>query len=490
VSGCAWNEEEEPVSSGIATFRSLKNEENIMNKSWHLSRRTLLKGVGASVALPWLEGMTWAGDGKPKQPPQRLFCMYIPYGTCTPTDKPEFDIYPTGEDVNFKLSLILASLKPYQKKLSIFKHYSHVRSRNLNAHFAADIWLTGADIRRNYEQQISIDQLVANEVGLETRYPSLVLSSEGGTGTRGATRTVSFNRTGAPVPALNDPRFIFDRLFGEDSATTLEQKQRNIRESRSVLDAVLDSSKSLRLNLGRQDQRKLDAYMTSVREVERRISLAQQWLTVSKPEVNSDDLQLDVSPDVPTAYVDTMLHLSFLALQTDSTRVITYQLGAEQNDKATRFPVTACGLKKDAHNVGHHGEEKGEWDAFRTWETWRAERLAGFVQRMAEAQEGEGSLLDYSMVLYGAGSSSPHDHVNTPNILIGGEKIGLRQGRFYNPKPLAETSGLENRGNRHATYNPDQEQPLSRVFRTMLDCFNIEAEHLNDSKGLLSELRA
>jgi hypothetical protein len=461
-----------------------------MNKSWHLSRRTLLKGVGASMALPWLEGMTWAGDGKRKQPPKRLFCMYIPYGTCTPSDKPEFDIYPTGSGKEFKLSPILASLKPYQKKLSIFKRHSHVRSRNLNAHFAADIWLTGADIRRNYEQQISIDQLIANEVGLETRYPSLVLSSEGGTGTRGATRTVSFNRTGAPVPALNDPRFVFDRLFGEDNATTLEQKQRNIRESRSILDAVLDSSKSLRLNLGRQDQRKLDAYMTSVREVERRIGLAQQWLAVPKPTVDSADLQLDVSPDVPTAYVDTMLHLSFLALQTDCTRVITYQLGAEQNDKATRFPVTACGLKKDAHNVGHHGEEKGEWEAFRTWETWRAVRLAKFVKRMDEAQEGEGSLLDYSMVLYGAGSSSPHDHVNTPNILIGGEKIGLKQGRFYNPELPADALGVKNRANRHSSWDPEQEQPLCRVFRTMLDCFDVEAPHLDNSQGLISELRA
>ncbi len=450
----------------------------------------MLKGVGVSMALPWFEAMSWAGDGKTKTPPKRLFCMYIPYGTCTPQNKPEFDIYPTGSGRDFKLSPILASLGPYQKKMSIFKHHSHVRSRSLNAHFAADIWLTGADIRRSYQQQVSIDQLLAEKIGLQTRYPSLVLSSEGGTGTRGATRTVSFSKSGSPVPALNNPRFVFQRLFAEDSSEALKRNQDGIDEGRSILDAVLESSKDLRRHLGKHDQAKLDEYMTSVREVERRIDVAEQWLNVPKPKVDASDLNLDVSPDVPEAYVDTMLHLTFLALQTDSTRVVTYQMGAEQADKATRFPITACGLKKDAHNVGHHGEEKGEWEAFRTWETWRAERLAKFLKRMDEAREGDGSLLDYSMVLYGAGSSSPHDHVNTPNILLGGEKIGLRQGRFYNPEPSANSKGIENRANRHSTWDPEREQPLCRVFRTMLDCFDVEAPHLTDSRGLVSELRA
>ncbi len=196
-----------------------------MKKSWMQSRRTFLRGAGVALAIPHLEAMVQA-DGRPLTArPRRMFCIFFPDGVSLPPKPEQRDLYwfPTGKGRDYELSKSLSPLQPHKDNLTVIGGIEHPTSRGLQGHNAADIWLTGADIRRGYENSISVDQVASRALAGQTRFPSLVLSTEGGTGPRTRTATMSFGLTGLPIPAQNRPRLIFERLFVSEDATSTQR---------------------------------------------------------------------------------------------------------------------------------------------------------------------------------------------------------------------------------------------------------------------------
>jgi len=439
-------------------------------KSWQFDRRTYLKGAGVSLALPLLNGMSFATEKT--DPPGRMCCVYFPFGVATPkedSDKRDWGWFPRGEGREYELTNPLQPLAPLREDLTILGGLSHPTGRKMGGHDTGDIFLTGASFKgTQYENSISLDQYAARQIGQQTRFPSLVMSSDGGVGEPTRSTTLSFTRKGRPIPALASPRQIFNRLFGEDEAT--ETQRRRLENSASILDLVLEHSRSLKQQLGQQDRVKLDDYLASVRQVEQQVEQSQRWLDIPKPEVDASTLALDSDPKAPRDYLRTMFDLIFLALRTDSTRMATYMLGqvAGATTIANAFP--ACiGLKGNWHGLAHAGaSDKGAEDLGR-FDQFLAENFAYFLQRLKATPEGDGNMLDRTLVLYGSSNSRTHQNQNYPLVLAGGGKLGLSHGQFLR-------------------FGADT--PLSNLFVTMLDRLNLRVDAFADSTGEISELLA
>ena len=284
----------------------------------------------------------------------------FPLGNCEPTRglKCHWNWFPQGSGRDYRFNKSLAPLEPLRPELSVLGGLSHPNGRNMGGHDTADTWLTAAELKEGHlENTVSIDQLAAMRFGSQTRYPSLVLSSDGGVGEPTRSSTLSFSRTGQPVPAQHRPRQVFDRLFGVDPRSLRTQRS-SLDRSRSMLDLVLDDSRSLQARLGDQDRRKLDEYLASVRQIEQRVGRSQQWLEVPKPAVDASGLHLSADDTTPGELIQTMYDLIYLAFQTDSTRIATYQLGnmngatsALESTVAPRLQAT-CHCAQRAHGRG------------------------------------------------------------------------------------------------------------------------------------------
>ncbi len=441
-------------------------------RPWHLSRRTFLHGSGVSLALPFLECM--ASDATQGVPPKRFCAIYFPYGIVQRregTSASEWNWFPQGSGADFRFNRSLIPLEPLRSKLTILGGLSHPNGRNMGGHDTADTWLTGAELKEGHlENTVSIDQLAVMEFGERTRFPSLVLSSDGGVGEPTRSSTLSFDRNGQPVPAENKPRVVFDRLFGVDSRS-LRAQQQGLDNSRSMLDLVLEHSRSVRSGLGRQDRTKLDEYLESVRQIERRVDRSQQWLEIPKPRVAATGLHLEADDTTPGELIKTMFDLIYLAFQTDSTRVATYQIGNMNGATsiAGKFPQL-LGLSKNMHTMAHDArkgdegaEPLGKWDLFLT------QQLAYFMRRLKGTQEGDGSLLDRTLVYYGSSNSQTHVNLNYPLILAGGSALGLQHGRY---RQFGE------------------DIPLSNLFVTLLNKLGAPTESFVDSTGELTDVLA
>ena len=441
-------------------------------KSWHLSRRTFLQGSGVSLALPFLECM--AADSAARDRPTRLCAVYFPYGIVQRqegTEAAEWNWFPQGSGRDYRFNKSLAPLESLRPELSVLGGLSHPNGRNMGGHDTADTWLTGAELKEGHlENTVSIDQLAAMRFGSQTRYPSLVLSTDGGVGEPTRSSTLSFSRTGQPVPAQHRPRQVFDRLFGVDPRS-LRTQRNSLDRSRSMLDLVLDDSKSLQARLGDHDRRKLDEYLASVRQIEQRVARSQQWLKVPKPAVDASGLHLSADDTTPGELIQTMYDLIYLAFQTDSTRIATYQLGNMNGATsiAGKFP-SLLGLAGNMHRLAHDArkgdagaEPLGRWDRFLT------EQLSYFLRRLRDTDEGDGNLLDRTLVLYGSSNSQTHVNLNYPLLLAGGRGLGLRHGSFW---------------------RFGDETPLSNLYVTMLDRLDVPIDTFVDSTGELSEILA
>ena len=302
-----------------------------------LSRRHVLRGLGACLSLPLLDAMLPRTFAAPSQyrpleksngvHPRVIFC-YVPNGVNILEWVPE----STGRD--YRLSPTLEVLKEHRNDFSVLSGLGHPASKG--GHSGADTWLTGADLEavpgKDYANSISADQIVAEVHGKETRFGSLQLSDGSGTGSAGHSHTLSFDRSGTPMPAENSPRRLFDRLFVPESASDREATLKRYALKKSVLDSVLADARKLHKALGRSDQQKLDQYLNSVRETEQRVKRLEDWVDVPKPEVLSNNLQLSSLPgnahDRPM-WIDVMMELSYLAFLTDTTRVISYEWSRE-----------------------------------------------------------------------------------------------------------------------------------------------------------------
>ena len=328
--------------------------------------------------------------------------------------------FPDGQGADFTFNESLKSLEPLREDLSVIGGLSHANGRTMGGHDTADIWLTGALLKgAKTTNSVSLDQLAADAFGHETRFRSITLSNVGGVGEVTRASTLSFTRTGQPIPSINQPRLVFNRLFGVEKAS-MEAQRNKLNNSRSMLDLVLDHSKSVRNRLGKRDQEKFDEYLSSVRQIEERVERSEKWLDIPKPTVNAAGLHLDADDSTPGELMKTMYDLLFLAFQTDSPRFATYQLDNMNGATsiAGKFPQL-LGFGKSSHSLAHGGNKAGGAESLGKWDQFKAEQLSYFLQRLKDTPEGQGNLLDHTIVMYGSSNSSTHNNRNYPVVLAG-----------------------------------------------------------------------
>lgn len=464
---------------------------NIQTNRWLLNRRRFLRGIGTTVALPLLDAMiplrVKAAAAAASKPRRSVF-VYIPNGV----NGMAWQCKTAGR--NYELSPSLKPLEKHKKDFTIFSGLHHPNGLG-QAHVCADTWLTGAKIDaqsgRKYENSVSVDQVMAEVVGQQTRFQSLELSISSGTGHPFGTNTLAFSRDGVPLPAEDNPKTIFNRLFGEEPGGIAAQRAR-LTKRRSVLDAVMSEAKTLRRDLGTDDRTKLDEYLHAVRDVEKRAERLDAWLDIPKPVVDQK-LAAPFQRDVPKAqageYWRTMFDLIVLALRTDMTRVVTYMNGSEGNGLA----IPEIGITQARHNLSHHNGDPLILERLAKSDAFIMQQFAHFLDELREIKDGDEPLLDRTMVLFGSGMSYGHSHCNSnlPILLAGGGGLGLKHGQHidYNRPHLKQDYTLDYEEWRSLCGKPkDGNARLSNLMLTMLQKMEVNAETFVDSLGPVSEL--
>ena len=459
-----------------------------------LDRRRFLRGTGVALGLPLFEcvALSRLQASEDNSPVRRLACIYFPDGVGMPLPQDpaykQWAWFPTGNGTEFTFSKCGEPFEPLRNDLTILSGFSHPSSRKVHGHCNADQFLTAAATATSgpYQNTISLDQAYAAFVGNQTRFSSIVMSTDGGTGTPRGAQTISFDHNGRAIPAENRPKRVFDMLF----VSSDQDAARRLALSKSALDDLMDDAASLRKKLNSSDQRSLDEYLESVREAERRMEKARHWINTPLPVVKADHLKLDITPDEPRAYVQTMFELIYLAFKTDSTRVATYQIGSENGFGISDHLAKAVGFSL-AHALTHETKNPNGWERLGIYCRFLNEEFARFATRLQQTPEpaGQGSMLDNSLLLYGSASSAFHLSRNYPLVLAGGKNMGFRHGQYINAAGANPQAGAWDGGTEPWQLEVTQEdRPLSNVFATMLKQLQVPAEKFADSDGLVKEL--
>lgn len=458
-----------------------------------LDRRRFLRGTGWALALPLFESCLGpkAMAAERSAQPRRLGCFYFPDGVPMPLAKDpayqDWAWFPHGSGKDFRFTRCMEHLEPLRSSLTVISGLSHPRGRDVHGHNNADQFLTGAATGTgdtDYRNTISLDQYYAAHVGDQTRFSSLVMSTDGGTGTARGAHTMSFNRHGRPVPAENRPKRIFDMLFVKNDADAARQLAR----SQSALDDLLADARRMKRTLSRPDQASLEEYLEAVREAEIRVQKAKQWVDQPLPQVAADRLNLDLVPDEPRQYLQTMFELIYLAFKTDSTRVATYQIGRENGVGVSDTLARAVGFPA-AHQLSHDTKEPGGWEKFGTYCRFLNEEFGRFIGRLKQTPEpaGEGSLLDNTLLLFGSASSAFHLSRNYPLIVAGGGNLGLKHGNYLNHAGTHAYTGGWKPGDPEpwTRKSTGHDRPLANLFVAMLQRLGVETDSFADSTGRL-----
>lgn len=432
----------------------------------HLSRRTFLHGIGITVALPLLESMVPAATALAQtaaRPRTRLGAIYFPHGAIMPKWT------PGGEGTGLALTEILEPLAPYRDQLNVISGLRHAMAygsgATANHNRSAAAFLSGAFAKTGAQPYLGVtmDQVAAREMGQDTPLPSLELAIEGsslncGDGLSCSYRdTIAWQGATAPLPMQNNPQVVFEKLFG-DGHTMAERADRR-RQSLSLLDSVMDEAAALQSRLPAADRQRLDRYLSDVREIERRVIKASEQLT--------DDLDVPPAPTgVPRdveEHIKLMYDLQVLAWQTDITRVSTLLLSKELSNAT--YPNS--GVRDAFHTLSHHSNLQENKDRFAQLNHYHVGLFAYFLEKLRATPDGDGTLLDHAMVLYGSGMSdgNQHNHTDLPILLAGGAS-----GRLQ--------------GDRHLRHPTDT--PMANLLVAMLDKLGIEVDALGDSNGTLS----
>lgn len=459
-----------------------------------LDRRRFLRGSGAALALPLLNSSQplVAANRDYPAPPKRLACIYFPDGVPMPLREDpayqDWSWFPHGAGTEFTFTQCTDVFEPLRDDLTVLSGFSHPEARKIHGHRNADQFLTAATIRREgtYKNAISLDQVYAEHIGDQTRFSSLVMSTDGGIGTPRAAQTLSFNRTGRAIPAEQSPKKLFDMLFVKSDADAA----RRLAKNESALDEMLEDANDLRKLLSSGDKRRLDEYLDSVREAEVRVQKAREWVSRPLPSVDRAKMEADISPESPRLYVQTMLDMIYLAFKTDSTRVATYQIGRENGAGVSDRLARAVGFNL-AHQLTHDTKNPGGWKNLGIYCRFLNEEFARFATRLKETPEpaGKGSMLDNSLLLFGSASSAFHLSRNYPLVLAGGRNMGFKHGRYLNYAGANPISGAWSGGPEPYTKEiKTEDQPLTRVFVTMLQQLGMKTDSFAGSTGNFPEL--
>ena len=439
----------------------------------HLDRRRFLRGASIALTLPWFESLlSSAQSAEQPAPRKRLACFYMPDGVPMPlANDPayqDWSWFPHGSGTKFTFTKCLEPLEPLRQDLTIVSGLSHPSARNIHGHSNADQFLTGAATgpAGDYKNSISLDQVFAAHVGDQTRFASLVMSTDGGTGTPRGAHTMSFNSSGRAIPAEHRPKRIFDMLFVKSDSDAA----RRLALSQSALDDLLADAHALRQRLSQHDQRSLDEYLQAVRDTELKVEKAKRWLNIPLPQVNVDHLQLDITPEDPRVYLQTMFELIYLAFKTDSTRVATYQIGRENAIGVSDYLARAVGFNL-THQLTHNTKEPGGWQNFGTYCRFLSEEYGRFASKLKATPEvgSAGNMLDNTLLLFGSASSAFHLSRNYPLILTGGKNLGFKHGQYLNYAGAHAAGGAWTGGREPWQQESSHEDlPLSNLYLTLL----------------------
>ncbi|XZE34300.1 DUF1552 domain-containing protein [Pirellulaceae bacterium SH501] len=458
-----------------------------------VDRRRFLRGSGVALALPLFGTFQTFGREVTSANPKRLGCFYFADGVPMPlANDPAYEEwawFPHGNGADFRFTKCMETLEPLRNELTVLSGFSHVASRNVHGHNNADQFLTGAatgDGDRDYQNSISLDQLYASHVGDLTRFSSLVMSTDGGTGTARGAHTISFDRNGRPIPAEHRPKQIFDMLF----VTSDRQSAKRLSLTRSALDDMLSDARSLKQSLSVEDRKQFDEYLESVRQAEIKVEKAKKWLNAPLPNVERDDLNLELTTDEPREYLQIMFQLIYLAFRTDSTRVATYQITRENGIGRSDHLSRAVGFNL-AHQLSHETKNPDGWKNFGIYCRFLNEEFGRFVEKLRSTPEpaGTGSMLDNTLVLFGSASSAFHLSRNYPLILAGGKNMGLQHGRYLNFAG-SNFQGGPWLGDREPWQDKasSEDLPLSNLFVSMLQKLGLQTDRFADSTGTVESI--
>ena len=459
-----------------------------------LDRRKFLRGAQIALALPLFESFARSAQAADDDTgaPRRFACFYMSDGVPMPlADDPAYKDwawFPHGNGKNFTFTKCLEPLEPLRSDVTILSGLSHPSARSVHGHSNADQFLTGAPTgpSGDYSNSISLDQEFAAHVGDKTRFSSLVMSTDGGTGSPRGAHTLSFNRSGRAIPAEHRPKRIFDMLFVKSDADAA----RRLALSQSALDDLMSDARSLRNELSANDQRSLDEYLQSVRETELRIEKAKRWFNIPLPTVNVDHLKLDITPEDPRTYLQTMFEMIYLAFRTDSTRVATYQLKRENAIGISDYLARAVGFQL-THQLSHETKEPGGWKNFGTFWRFISEEYGRFATRLKDTPEasGHGNMLDNTLLLLGSASSAFHLSRNYPLVLTGGKNMGFKHGQYLNFAGEDQAGGAWDGGREPWQKKATREDlPLSNLYVTMLQRLGVETNTFGGNTGILSDV--
>jgi hypothetical protein len=456
-------------------------------------RRNFLRGAGVALALPWLESLAAAGSA-PRATPKRFLSVYHPDGVGLPLKADpawkDWSWFPRGGEKDFELTKVLDVLGPVRGDITIYSGLSHPAARRVHGHSNADQYLTGADIGGHgpYRNSVSVDQVIAEHAGESTRHASLVLSTNGGVGAPRGAQTQSYNREGRPIPAMNKPKQIFETLF----VTSGKDAHARLARSKSALDLLIANTRSLEKSLSGQDQQTLKQYLDAVRDTEVKLARAQKWIDTPIPAVDTGKLHLEATPKEARLYFQTMYELIYLAFLSDSTRVATFQLGRENGEGPHDLLAQAVGLG-GAHGLTHEVKKPNGWKNLGTYNRYQAEEFGRFVRKLKDTPEptGNGTMLDNTFAMHGSASSSFHLSRNYPIISAGGKNLGFTNGRYLKFGKGNEDNQANAGIVTDAGWSGDiqaEEEPLARLFITVLQRFGVETDSFAGIKGTLTRM--
>ena len=440
----------------------------------HLQRRSFLKGTGVMLALPFLDAMTPAFAAKgAASSPTRMGFVYVPNGII------DTSWLPKGEGASFEFNNTMKALEPYREQLLVLSNLAQINGRSLgdgggDHARAGATWLTGVHPKKtegaDIHSGISADQIAAREFSKSTQFGSLEIGVEAPSLAGGCdsgyscayTNTVSWSSPTTPNPMEVNPRVLFERLFGDSDNTDAASRAEALKERGSLLDFVKGSVDRLETRIGRGDRHKLTEYLDAIRDIERRIQKAEeQNATLKMPTI-------DLPVAVPEEFVDharLMADLMVIAYQADLTRVVSFMLAREGSNRNYR----AIGISDGHHDCTHHQNNPEKIEKTIKINTYHVEQVAYLIDRLKNTPDGDGTLLDHSMILYGSSinDGNRHTHTDLPLALIGGGNGKLKGGR-------------------HIRYAP--ETPMTNLLLTMLDTAGVHTDNLGDSTGTLEHL--